>query len=169
MSETNWLNYDEKRAWRGLLRATRALFDELGHDLATNAGLSMTDYEILVRLSEEPSRMMRMTELAASTGLSKSRLSHQMTRMESRGLTKRRDCETDARGQLAVLTDEGFGILERAARGHVDSVRRHLFDHFTPEQVDSLADWTEKVVKHLDPEGRGGPVLPEAAHRSTAC
>lgn len=165
MSATRWLEPTEKLAWRGLLRATRALFDQLGHELIEEFGLSMTDYEILVRLSEESYRRMRMSDLAAATGLSKSRLSHQMTRLEERGLTQREHCDTDARGLFGVLTDDGFDLLERAAREHVRGVRAHFFDHLTRDQVDSLATWSGAVVAHLDPEGRGGPVLPEAAQR----
>ena len=120
----------------------------------------LTDYGILVRLSEEPNRALRMSELAAASGLSKSRLSHQIGRLEQRGLTERAGCPTDARGTLAVLTDHGMAVLQDAAHTHVDGVRQHLFEFLDPDQVDEMAHWTELVVRHLDTDGKSGPLLP---------
>jgi len=138
------------RAWRGLITTNRLLFDQLGRELVRSSTLSLGDYEVLVRLSESPGRRLRMSELAVGTLSSKSRLSHQVARMERAGWVAREECPTDKRGAFAVLTDEGFAVLERAAPGHVDSVREHLFDRLDRRQVEALAEITETLNTHLE-------------------
>ena len=160
MTETKWLSQDEQRAWRGFLLASRLVMDRLGRELSESHDLSLTDYGILVRLSEEGDRRLRMTDLAASSGLSKSRLSHQMNRLEARGLTSRSNCPDDARGTFAQLTEHGFEVLTQASHVHVDGVRAHLLDFLKPEQVAEMAMWSERIVRHLDNDGRSGPLLP---------
>lgn len=160
MSETAWLDPQEQHAWRGFLLASRLIMDQLNRELHDAHDLSLTDYAILVRLSEETPHQLRMTDLAASSGLSKSRLSHQMKRLEQRGLTTRASCPDDARGTLAELTDTGFKALQEASHTHVRGVREHLLDNFDPAQVREMSRWTENVVRHLDAEGRSGPLLP---------
>ncbi len=149
MDAARWLNAEEMRAWRGYLGLGRLLDDQLNRELNEGSGLTLADYEILVRLSEAPHRRLRMTELARAAMISKSRLSHQMTRMENRGLARREGCPTDRRGAFAVLTDAGYAALVAAAPGHVASVRRHLFDELTPEQVQVLGDLSEAVISGL--------------------
>ena len=97
-----------------------------------------TYYEILVALSEAPGRTLRMNQLADLCQSSRSRLSHAVSRLEEAGWVRREACPTDKRGALAVLTDKGFAALEAAAPGHVEGVRRHVFDVLTPEQVAEL-------------------------------
>jgi len=160
MTDTRWLTQDEQRAWRGFLLASRLVMDQLNRELTDSHDLSLTDYGILVRLSEEPERRLRMTELAASSGLSKSRLSHQMNRLEARGLTGRSVCPDDARGTFAELTDRGFEVLSQAAHAHVSGVREHLLDFLDDGQIAEMAEWTERIVRHLDRDGRSGPLLP---------
>lgn len=160
MTVTNWLDHDEQRAWRGFLLASRLVMDQLNRELQDNSDMSLSDYGILVRLSEEPTRRLRMSELAGSSGLSKSRLSHQMKRMEARGLTSRSSCEDDARGTFAELTEAGMAALEAAAPAHARGVREHLLDHISPEDIAEVARWTERVVRHLDVDNKCGPVLP---------
>lgn len=162
MTETKWLSQEEQRAWRGFLLASRLVMDQLNRELHESHGLSLTDYAILVRLSEEDDRRLRMTDLAASSGLSKSRLSHQMSRLEARGLTTRAACEDDARGMNAELTEEGFQTLSAASHVHVQGVRTHLLDLLDDQHIAGLGQWTERVVRHLDVEGRSGPLLPAA-------
>ena len=160
MATTEWLSEEEQRAWRGFLLASRLVMDQLGRELQLKHDLSLTDYGILVRLSEEPDHRLRMTDLAASSGLSKSRLSHQMKRLDTRGLTIRTHCSEDARGMFAELTDKGYAVLSEAAHTHVKGVREHLLAAMDAGQVRDLAQWTERVVRHLDVEGRSGPLLP---------
>src|SRR5687768_5846996 len=124
--EPRWLTPTEMRAWRGLLTTDRLLFEQLGRDLGRDAGLSMADYEVLVQLSEADDRRLRMSDLASMSLLSKSRLSHQVGRLEEAGWVRRESCPSDRRGAFAVLTEEGFSVLAAAAPGHVDSVRKHL-------------------------------------------
>lgn len=149
MSEPRWLTAEQMRAWRGYLGLVRRLDDRLGRDLQEQSGLSLADYEILVRLSEAPQRRLRMTELAQAAMVSKSRLSHQLTRMELRRLVCREECPSDGRGTLAVLTDHGYDVLVAAVPGHVASVHEHLLDRLTDEQVRALGDLSVAVLRHL--------------------
>jgi DNA-binding MarR family transcriptional regulator len=149
MDEPRWLSAEEMRAWRGYLGLVRLLDDRLNRDLQEQSGLSLADYEILVRLSEAPQRRLRMTELAQGAMISKSRLSHQLTRLQDRGLVGREECPTDRRGAFAVLSDAGVEALTAAARGHVASVRQHLLDQLTPHQVEVLGELSDAVVAGL--------------------
>jgi DNA-binding MarR family transcriptional regulator len=145
-----WLTPDEQRAWRAYLEASRRLLDTLDRELQRDAGMPHAYYEILVRLSEADERTMRMSDLAAATGSSRSRLSHAVARLEEAGWVARRSCPTDRRGQLAALTDAGYAALSAAAPGHVEGVRRHLLDPLTPEQLRQLGEISETLVAHLD-------------------
>jgi DNA-binding MarR family transcriptional regulator len=147
---TRWLDADEQHVWRAFLAATRGLMDTLDRELQHDAGMPHAYYEILVRLSEAPEHTMRMSELADACGSSRSRLSHAVARLEARGWIRRENVPTDRRGQLAVLTDEGYARLAAAAPGHVEGVRRHLFDPLTPAQVDALREISEAVLTGLD-------------------
>ncbi|MET8200778.1 MarR family winged helix-turn-helix transcriptional regulator [Micromonospora taraxaci] len=146
---TRWLDPDEQRTWRAYLTASRALMDTLDRELQRDAGMPHAYYEILVRLSEAPGRQLRMSELAQAAGSSRSRLSHAVARLETAGWVRREDCPTDRRGQIALLTDEGFVTLAAAAPGHVEGVRRHLFDALSPAQVDQLRRISETLAEHL--------------------
>jgi DNA-binding MarR family transcriptional regulator len=115
MAEGIWLSAEEQRAWRAYLEATQLLFDGLERQLGADSGLSHADYEILVHLSESPDRAMRMSELADRTLYSRSRLSHAVARLERPGWVVREACDTDRRGTIARLTDEGFAKLEASA------------------------------------------------------
>jgi DNA-binding MarR family transcriptional regulator len=150
MTEPRWLGEQEMRAWRGLIATNRLLFEQINRELQRRSGLSAADYEVLVQLSETPDRQLRMSELAAQSLSSKSRLSHQVSRLERLGWVRREECPTDRRGAFAVLTDSGFAVLEEAAKGHVEDVRHHLFDHLTPEQVAALADITGTLNAYLE-------------------
>ncbi len=149
-----WLTAGEQRAWRSFLTATNLLFDVVDRQLQRDAGMPHTYYEILVRLSEAPQRRMRMSELADAMLASRSRLSHAAARLEEAGWVQREDCETDKRGQFAVLTDEGFRVLAAAAPGHVEGVRTHLFDALTKAQVDQLTEISEALLAKLDDPSR---------------
>jgi DNA-binding MarR family transcriptional regulator len=146
--EVNWLNEAEQRAWRAQIRTFMMLYRQLERDLQP-FGLAHSDYEILVVLSDEPERRLRMTELADATSQSRSKLSHQITRMERRGLVTREASEGDKRGIFAVLTPEGFAAIERAAPSHVEAVRRHFLDFLSPEQLKLLAEAYEPVYDYL--------------------
>ncbi len=108
-----------------------------------------TYYEILVVLSESPGHVLRMSELADRCLSSRSRLSHAVTRLEEAGWVERRSCPSDRRGAFAVLTDQGMAALEAAAPGHVQSVRCHLFDALTPQQIDQLGEISAAIRDRL--------------------
>ena len=146
---TRWLSAQEQRHWRAWLAATQLLTDRLDRDLQSAAGLTLADYEILVRLSEAPDRRMRMSELADLTLSSRSRLSHQVDRMERAGLLERVPCPVDRRGSFAVLTDEGWATLVAAAPAHVTSVREHLVDALSPAEFAALGRACAKVAEQL--------------------
>ncbi|MET7963694.1 MarR family transcriptional regulator [Micromonospora zamorensis] len=146
---TRWLDPDEQRTWRAYLAASRVLMDTLDRELQRDAGMPHAYYEILVQLSEAPGRQLRMSQLAQAAGSSRSRLSHAVARLEAAGWVRREECPTDRRGQIAVLTDEGFATLAAAAPGHVEGVRRHLFDALSPAQVDQLRRISEALAEHL--------------------
>ncbi|MEU1398217.1 MarR family transcriptional regulator [Micromonospora zamorensis] len=146
---TRWLDPDEQRTWRAYLTASRVLMDTLDRELQREAGMPHAYYEILVQLSEAPGRQLRMSQLAQAAGSSRSRLSHAVARLEAAGWVRREECPTDRRGQIAVLTDEGFATLAAAAPGHVEGVRRHLFDALSPAQVDQLRRISETLAEHL--------------------
>jgi DNA-binding MarR family transcriptional regulator len=149
--ETRWLDREEQKAWRAWLYSSSLLQDRLDRELTHETGISHAYYEILVALSETPQRAMRMSELADRCLSSRSRLSHAVSRLEERGWVRRQVCESDGRGQLAVLTDEGFAALEAAAPVHVTGVRTHLFDQLSPQQIANLRDIGETLLRHLDP------------------
>jgi DNA-binding MarR family transcriptional regulator len=151
VSEARWLDSTERRIWLGWVFTTRLLWEEIERDLQRDAGLSFGHYEIMVMLSEVPNRARRMSELADATQSSRSRLSHAVARLEQLGWVRRETCPTDRRGQLAVLTDQGFAALEAAAPQHVESVRRNLFDLLSDEQLANLADIQEAFLDHLLP------------------
>jgi DNA-binding MarR family transcriptional regulator len=143
-----WLTADEQRAWRAYIRLAKMLMRQLDRDLHP-FGLTTNDYEILVELSESPSHRLRMTELADLTAQSRSRLSHQVTRMEARGLVHRDACDGDKRGTFAVITPRGLATIERVAPSHVDSVRRHFIDQLSAGHLASVADTYEPVLAAL--------------------
>jgi DNA-binding MarR family transcriptional regulator len=149
--EPRWLDADEQKAWRAWLYSSQLLTERLNAELQHGTGIPHAYYEILVQLSETPGRMLRMSDLADRCLSSRSRLSHAVSRLEERGWIRRQVCEEDGRGQLAVLTDDGFAALEAAAPIHVESVRRHLFDQLSKEQVAALRDIGETLLEHLAP------------------
>jgi DNA-binding MarR family transcriptional regulator len=133
-----WLNAGEQQTWRDSIEAWQWLLAAVDAQLQRDSGMPLAYYEILVRLSEAPDQSLRMTQLAEASSSSKSRVSHAVARLEERGWVRRADCPTDRRGQIAMLTDQGFAALSAAAPGHVEQVRKVLFDALTPEQLRQL-------------------------------
>jgi DNA-binding MarR family transcriptional regulator len=146
-----WLTEDEQRAWRIHLDVSRLLMYQLERDLQP-FGLTNNDYEILVNLSEAEDRRMRMSDLAKSTLQSKSRLSHQITRMENAGLVRRENCESDRRGLYAVLTDQGWSTMSEVAPRHVASVRAHFIDLIPAGSLSAYRQALLPVATHLREE-----------------
>lgn len=146
---SRWLTEEEQRAWRGLLRMTSQLNARMNRQLLRDYGVSLADYEVLVVLSETPGGRLRVFEVADALAWEQSRVSHQLGRMQRRGLVAREDCASDARGAFAVLTEAGRATIERAAPAHVETVRQLIFDGLTPGQLTALTEITTSVLDRL--------------------
>jgi len=146
---TRWLTEDEQRAWRGLLRMTAQLNARANRQLLQEYGISLPDYEVLVALSEAPEGRLRVFEIADALAWEQSRVSHQLARMQRRGLIAREDCASDARAAFAVLTAAGRAAIERAAPAHVEQVRQLVFDGLSPDQLAALTEITTGVLDRL--------------------
>jgi len=147
---TSWLSEDELAAWHGLLTMSAALQVRLNRELQSQHGISLADYEVLGRLHDATDARLRTVDLVATLTWEQSRVSHQLTRMQRRGLVVREDCESDRRGSVYALTDLGRTTIERAAPEHVAAVRRLVFDHLTATQVRQLGALTSRVLAALD-------------------
>ncbi len=147
--EARWLDAEEMRAWRAYVIGKQLLDSQLNRDLQEEHRLALADYELLVRLSEAPGGQVRMSTLAEQVGSSKSRISHQIGRMEQAGLVRRQECPGDRRGVFAVLTSAGLAVLRSAAPTHVRGVRDNLVDLLSAEERLMLAEVFERVLRHL--------------------
>ncbi|KPI28565.1 transcriptional regulator, MarR family [Actinobacteria bacterium OV320] len=150
MSTTpRWLNADERRAWLAYIDFSTLLADHLNRQLRRDAGMTHADYSVLAYLSAAPDRTLGMSELAQRLKITRSRLTHAVNRLREAGLVDRREDPGDGRGQLAFLTEQGGSLLEEIAPGHVEAVRRAVFDALTPEQVRQFADIGEAISAAL--------------------
>ncbi|WP_329213773.1 MarR family transcriptional regulator [Streptomyces sp. NBC_01485] len=150
MSTTpRWLNSDERRAWLAYVDFSVLLADHLNRQLRRDAGMTHADYSLLAYLSLEPDGTLSMSELAERLKITRSRLTHAVNRLREVGLVDRREDPADGRGQLAFLTCEGKALLEEVAPGHVEAVRRAVFDALTPEQVHQFAEIGEAISEAL--------------------
>lgn len=147
--DPRWLDDGEMRAWRAYVIASELLRKQLNRELQDRHGLALADYEVLVRLSEQDGGQMRMAQLAGEVASSKSRLSHQIGRMETAGLVRRVECGDDARGVFAEITEAGRARLRETAPTHVAGVRAHLVDLLTAGDQTALAEIFERVLDHL--------------------
>ncbi len=147
---TRWLDEREQVAWRGLLRMQARLQGELHRRLQTGSGLSLTDFDVLVALTDRPDERCRVLELATLLEWEKSRLSHHLARMQKRGHVARAECDDDGRGNYVVLTEQGRAAIEAAAPGHVETVRELVFDALSDDDVAALTRITAAVQARLD-------------------
>jgi DNA-binding MarR family transcriptional regulator len=160
-TEPDWLNAREDRAWRAFMHARDQLNAYLNQYLLQDSGLSGADYEILAVLSENPTGHMPAQELGALVQWEKSRLSHQVRRMQERGLIVREANPADGRSAMICLLPAGRQAIQDAAPRHVHNVRRHFTDLFTPAELDTFAALNERVLHHLPEEPTPGePALP---------
>lgn len=149
VDEPRWLDEREARVWHAYLALNRGLHAALERQLERDSGLSDAEYALLVPLSGAPDGLVRSRELGALVGWERSRLSHQVGRMEKRGLVAREECPEDARGSMVRLTPAGRAAIEAAAPGHVEAVRRYLFDVLTAEELDVLERAFTRVLDRL--------------------
>ena len=150
--EDLWLDERQEAAWRAFHAMRIQLLGHLARRLAAQSGLSEAEYEVLVTLSEAPGHQMRSRDLGRALQWQRSRLSHQLDRMEKRGLLNREPCPTDARGCVAVLTEAGLASIVQAAKLHVADVRHCFADVLTPEQLDGLTAAARAITEHLAAE-----------------
>ncbi|MFJ4172391.1 MarR family winged helix-turn-helix transcriptional regulator [Paenarthrobacter sp. NPDC089714] len=150
MTEPRWLNADERRAWLALLSINTLLPAALDTQLQSAGKLSLFDYNVLAMLSETEGRFLPMSELAARTSASLSRLSHVVTKLQKRGWVERQAHPRDARVTVAHLTEAGMNTIVSLAPAHVESVRTLMMDSLSTEDVADLARIGEKIVARLD-------------------
>ncbi|MBF0686530.1 MAG: MarR family transcriptional regulator [Cellulomonas sp.] len=155
-----WLTEPQQRQWRAFRDGTALLFDVLARELDDGSGLSLGEYEVLVRLSEAPGHALRMSELADDLAHSRSRLTHTVARMERDGIVRREPARDDARGVNCVLTERGWRVLVAAAPGHVESVRAHLVDVLDDDQLAALGTAMQVVIEHLRAPAGGDGTAP---------
>jgi DNA-binding MarR family transcriptional regulator len=158
--EPNWLSSREARAWRAFIDAHDQIEVHLNRRLQ-ESGLSGADYSVLASLSALDGGRMPAHALCNALGWEKSRLSHQVRRMQKDGLICREPNPADARSTMVCLLPAGRAAIEKAAPGHVADVRRSFIDLFTPAELDMLAALNERVLRHLangdDPRAEDKP------------
>ena len=146
--EPNWLNAREDRAWRAFVHAHHRLEVHLYRRLQ-ESGLSGADYEVLAVLSALDGDRMPARDLCNALGWEKSRVSHQVRRMQTDGLISREPNPDDARSTMVCLLPAGRAAIEKAAPRHVEDVRRNFIDLITPAELDMLAALNERILHHL--------------------
>lgn len=151
--DPRWLDATERAAWLRLIAVVELLPGALELQLRRDAHLTHYEYCVLAMLSEAPERTLRMTALAQRTNATLPRLSHVAKRLEARGLLERFPCPQDRRATNARLTPAGWEQVVAAAPGHVDAVRRHVFDALDPAQVEQLSHACAALLTRLDPDG----------------
>lgn len=153
-----WLDPEERAAWLSILRVVTTLPAALDVQLERDEDLNYFEYIVLAMLSEQPDLVLRMSQLAAVTNASPSRLSHVAKRLEGRGLMRREPDERDGRGTNAILTEAGLATVRRAAPGHVANVRALVIDALSPAQLRQLATANERILARTDPEAATRPL-----------
>lgn len=143
---TNWLTEEQQQMWRLWVEVTQRQFNEFEDALQTQSGLTMSDYEILVTLSESPNQEARMSELANRAIISRSRLTYRVDRMVKKGFVTRADSGHDRRGVVAKLTAEGMQHLEAAAPKHVDTVQQLMIEQLDADDVKALKAILDKLA-----------------------
>ncbi|HTI74377.1 MAG TPA: MarR family winged helix-turn-helix transcriptional regulator [Mycobacterium sp.] len=142
-----WLTDEQQQIWRGYLEMTSRLQTAMHRQLQQDCELSLTDYDVLVALSERGP--LRIKELGEALAWEQSRLSHQLRRMRGRGLVDRHGSDDDRRGATVALTAGGRAALKAAAPGHVELVRSLVFDGMSAAQLRALGSWVELVTSRL--------------------
>ncbi len=157
VTEVRWLTEEQQEHWRAFLVGSARLNDALGRQLERDSDLSLSEYEVLVRLSEAPGWTLRMSVLADELAHSRSRITHTVRRLEAAGLVERAACDADGRGVNCRMTATGYGRLEAAAPGHVRAVRAHLVDVLTDDQLRALGQAMGAVRDALERGERPAP------------
>ena len=151
---TQALTDRQQAAWTSYQRMRARLGERLNRELAREAGLSDADFEILAHLTEAPGESARAIALRCGLEWEKSRLSHQLRRMEQRGLVTREMCAEDNRSTVIRVTPEGRRLADAGRRVHQEAVRRYLIDALAPEQLDALGEIADAVLAGLEESHR---------------
>ena len=149
-TDVRWLDATQQRAWRGFLDLHARLAAKLNRDLQQTSGLTLSDYDVLVHLTDVPDGRLRAFELGEGLQWDKSRVSKQVARLAARGLVAKEDCEADRRGSYVVLTQAGRQAIEAAAPAHVELVHQLVFDTLTPDQIREWAVISSAVLRRLE-------------------
>ncbi len=157
---TRWLDPAERAAWLSLSRTIVKLPSALDAQLERDADLNYFEYLVMAMLSEQETRTLRMSQLAALSNASLSRLSHVAKRLESRGFLQREPDPDDGRFTRATLTQSGFDKVVASAPGHVTAVRELVFDALTPVQLRQLREATDAILSRVDPGNSSWPTPP---------
>ncbi len=145
---------DELRDWRDYIETSQLVNSMVAAQLQAHAGISTADYSVLLALNEAEARTLRSSKLAEDMGWDRSRLSHQLGRMEKRGLIRREKCAEDSRGSHVVLTDAGYAVYRKASIEHLRDVREYFIAALSPQQLSALGEASAALRAHLD-ERRG--------------
>jgi DNA-binding MarR family transcriptional regulator len=148
--DVRWLDATQQRAWRGFLDLHARLAAKLNRDLQQTAGLTLSDYDVLVHLTDVPDGRLRAFELGDGLQWDKSRVSKQVARLAARGLVAKEECEADRRGAYVVLTPVGRRAIEAAAPAHVELVHRLVFDTLTAGQVREWAAISAAILQRIE-------------------
>ena len=143
------LDEHQRRLWEAYRDLYQELSSALQEQLLRDAGLSGSEYAVLVTLSHTPDGVLRARELGSELAWDRSRLSHLVRRMEKRGLIAREDCSEDARGSMVRLTDAGRDAIKGAAPKHAATVRRHFFDRLSDRELATLSTVFDRLLDHL--------------------
>lgn len=149
MTDTRWLNDDEQRMWRRYRHVNQLLELAMERQLQRDAAMSQSDYSVLVCLSEADGSGLRARELGAALGWDRSRVSHQVRRMEGRGLVSKGTCAEDGRGTIVTLTPEGARAIAEVAPKHVDKVRDLFIDVLSEDEVRALTDIYDRIIDRI--------------------
>lgn len=152
MDPVRWLTPEQLRAWIRFEAVVELMPTVLDSQLQRDAQLTHFEYLTMAKLSESPDRLLRMSELAATTNSTLPRLSHVVSRLEARGFVERLPCPSDRRATNAHLTEAGWQKVVASAPGHVETVRAHVVDLLTDEQMTQLDDIMQALLHKLDPE-----------------
>jgi DNA-binding MarR family transcriptional regulator len=148
-----WLDRRQLHAWVRLRAVLELLPATPDAQIRRDGDLDEFAYDVLAMLSDSPAWTLRMTEVARRTAATLPRLSPAVTRLESRGLVERSPCSEDRRATNARLTEAGWAKVQHAAPHHVATVRHHVVDALTAEQLDQLAAIGDALLARLDPWG----------------
>ena len=149
--EVNWLDEQQLRSWMRLAALLVVLPCALDGEMQRRAGITQFEYSVLAGLSEAPGRTLRISNLAAFTQGSLSRMSHLIKRLEKRGWVRRELDPADGRDTTAILTEAGWAKVVATAPGHVETVRRLVVDVLTPAQLRQLGDLSDRLLRGMTP------------------